>query len=110
MGYIFVDYPCPGQRRQILEEAERLVSGLKRVREEIRSDAWKPEDVHLAVEAQLTELVGEVGKKLHTARWRNDQVATDVRLWLKRRLAEMDDALADLIDALADASKPAVRP
>ena len=74
------------------EEARTLVRGLERVREEIRSGAWTPtdahEDVHMAVEARLTEVVGEVGKKIHTARSRNDQVATDVRLWLKRRLPE----------------------
>lgn len=88
------------------EETATLTAGLERVREEIRSGAWTPddshEDVHMAVEARLTEVVGEVGKKLHTARSRNDQVATDVRLWLKRRLAEMDDALLDLVKALVE--------
>ncbi len=88
------------------DEARMLTAGLERVREEIRSGAWAPtdahEDVHMAVEARLTELVGEVGKKIHTARSRNDQVATDVRLWLKRRLAEMDEALVELLTALAE--------
>ena len=50
------------------------------------------EDIHMAVEARLIEIVGEVGGKLHTARSRNDQVATDVRLWLKRRLDDLDGA------------------
>ncbi len=88
------------------EEAATLTEGLERVREEIRSGAWTPdvvhEDVHMAVESRLTELVGEVGKKLHTARSRNDQVATDVRLWLKRRLALLDAALAELVGVLLD--------
>lgn len=88
------------------EEAERLVAGLARVGEELASGAWRPgdelEDVHMAVEARLVETVGEVGRKLHTARSRNDQVATDVRLWLKRRLAELEEALAGLIGALLD--------
>ena len=88
------------------EEATRMSDGLERVREEIASGAWVPgdehEDVHMAVEARLTELVGEVGKKLHTARSRNDQVATDVRLWLKRRLERLDGALFALIDVLLD--------
>jgi argininosuccinate lyase len=88
------------------QEAATLTAGLERVREEIRSGAWTPddahEDVHMAVEARLTELVGDAGKKLHTARSRNDQVATDVRLWLKRRLAAVDAALQDLVAALAE--------
>ena len=88
------------------EEAETLRSGLEQVREEIRSGAWTPtdvhEDIHMAVEARLTEIVGEVGKKLHTARSRNDQVATDVRLWLKRQLALVDEALEQLVLALLE--------
>ena len=89
-----------------LEEAERLREGLEQVRQELASGSWRPsdehEDIHMAVEARLTELVGEAGKKLHTARSRNDQVATDVRLWLKRRLASLDQALVDLIEALLE--------
>jgi argininosuccinate lyase len=88
------------------EEADRLSEGLVRVREEILSGAWVPgdehEDVHMAVEARLTEIVGEAGGKLHTARSRNDQVATDVRLWLRKRLGEIDEALAALLGALLD--------
>jgi argininosuccinate lyase len=56
----------------------------------------------MAVEARLTDLVGEVGGKLHTARSRNDQVATDVRLWLKRRLGALAAAVGDLIATLLD--------
>ena len=86
------------------EEAQTLVDGLERVREELRRGEYVPsdadEDIHMAVEVRLTQIVGEVGGKLHTARSRNDQVATDVRLWLGRRLAEVDAALADLLDAL----------
>ncbi len=54
----------------------------------------------MAVEARLTELLGEVAGKLHTARSRNDQVATDVRLWLKRHLEALDAALVDLLRVL----------
>ena len=68
------------------EEAEQLRAGLERVRREVQSGEWTPderhEDVHMAVEARLVEILGDVGKTLHTARSRNDQVATDVRLWL----------------------------
>ncbi len=88
------------------DEARRLGEGLEQVRSELRAGDWVPgdehEDVHMAVEARLTELIGEVGGKLHTARSRNDQVATDVRLWLKRGLAELDTALAELVAALLD--------
>ncbi|MCK6520947.1 argininosuccinate lyase [Myxococcota bacterium] len=87
-------------------EAETLRAGLEQVREELRSGAYKPEialeDVHMAVEARLTAIVGDVGGKLHTARSRNDQVATDVRLWLKNRLGELDQALVELLKALLD--------
>ena len=88
------------------EEAETLRRGLEQVRSELESGAFVPtdahEDVHMAVESRLTEIVGAVGKKLHTARSRNDQVATDVRLWLKRRLTRLDAALGELITALVD--------
>ena len=86
-------------------EAEVLRQGLARVREELAHGAYRPgverEDIHMAVEARLIELVGEAGGRLHTARSRNDQVATDVRLWLKRRLTALDEALERLIKVLA---------
>ncbi len=88
------------------EEAQTLCAGLETVRQEIHDGTWAPtdahEDVHMAVEERLTEVVGEVGKKIHTARSRNDQVATDVRLWLKRRLIELDVALTELVSVLLD--------
>jgi argininosuccinate lyase len=69
------------------EEGERLVAGLEQIRQEYRDGRFIPgieaEDVHFAVERRLTELVGDVGKKLHTARSRNDQVGTDTRLYLR---------------------------
>ncbi len=87
-------------------EAEALRTGLVTVRDEIESCAWRPtdahEDIHMAVETRLVALVGEVGKKLHTARSRNDQVATDVRLWLKRRAASLEAALTTLIGTMLD--------
>jgi argininosuccinate lyase len=92
----------------LVSEAERdtILEGLDKVREELRAGTYKPgielEDVHMAVESRLIELVGPVGGKLHTARSRNDQVATDVRLWMKSRLAQLDQALAGLLAALLD--------
>lgn len=82
------------------EEVEALVAGLGQValeieRGELRWDRAK-EDVHMNIEARLTAIVGPVGGKLHTARSRNDQVATDLRLYARRRAEESLDALAEL--------------
>ena len=81
-----------------------LLGGLDQVADELESGAFVPgpehEDVHMAVESRLTEIVGPVGARLHTARSRNDQVATDVRLWLKRRVVALKGALGALVGAL----------
>ena len=72
------------------DEGEQLVAGLEQIRQEYRAGQFTPgieaEDVHFAVERRLTELVGDVGKKLHTARSRNDQVGTDTRLYLRSQI------------------------
>ncbi len=60
------------------------------------------EDIHMNIEARLIDLVGEPGKRLHTARSRNDQAAVDIRLWVRARCDEADAALARLIAALVD--------
>lgn len=60
------------------------------------------EDIHMNIEARLTERVGEAGKRLHTARSRNDQVATDFRLWVRDAIDGLDAQVADLMRALAD--------
>jgi argininosuccinate lyase len=79
------------------EEAEQLVQGLEQVRREAAAGSFNPtledEDVHFAVERRLIAILGSLGKKLHTGRSRNDQVGTDLRLWLRRRIAEIDAAL-----------------
>jgi argininosuccinate lyase len=78
--------------------------GMATIREEIESGrfAWKLEleDVHLNIEARLTQLVGDAGKRLHTGRSRNDQVATDVRLWLRGEIDGLSTLLADMQRAL----------
>jgi argininosuccinate lyase len=78
--------------------------GMAQIRQEIESGAfeWKLdlEDVHLNIEARLTQLVGDAGKRLHTGRSRNDQVATDVRLWLRGEIDLIDGLLTDLQKAL----------
>ncbi|HHO51049.1 MAG TPA: argininosuccinate lyase [Deltaproteobacteria bacterium] len=88
------------------QEANVLRDGLDRVAAELSSGAYVPEDsledIHMAVEARLIALVGDVGKKLHTARSRNDQVATDVRLWMRARLQALHAALVELVGVLLD--------
>ncbi len=63
------------------------------------------EDVHLNIEKRLTALVGDAGKRLHTGRSRNDQVATDIRLWLRDTIDAIDGLLADFIRALIDTAE-----
>lgn len=86
------------------EEAEVLIDGLRQVLTEFENGAFveKPgdEDIHTAVERRLTELVGEVGGKLHTGRSRNDQVVTDFRLWTMEALKRVDALVASLQSAL----------
>ena len=85
-------------------EAQLLVEGLDRVREEIRSGnfVWKPEleDVHMNIEARLTEIMGNVGKKLHTGRSRNDQVGLSFRLFVADRLETWRQRAAGLCAVL----------
>ncbi len=80
------------------DDRAAIERGMAQIVHEIESGAfeWKLdlEDVHLNIEARLTQLVGDAGKRLHTGRSRNDQVATDVRLWLRGEI--------DLIDGLLD--------
>ncbi|WP_119155684.1 argininosuccinate lyase [Caldimonas tepidiphila] len=80
--------------------------GMAQITQEIESGAfeWKLdlEDVHLNVEARLTQLVGDAGKRLHTGRSRNDQVATDVRLWLRDEIDLIGGLLSDLQKALLE--------
>ena len=88
------------------EEAATIVSGLGEVRSEIEAGrmAFRPalEDIHMHIESRLTELVGEVGKKLHTARSRNDQVATDLRLYAREALDDLRGAVGRLQEVFID--------
>ena len=74
-------------------EAEQLVTGLEQIRQEYRAGKFNPgvdaEDIHFAVERRLTEIAGDVGKKLHTGRSRNDQVGTDIRLYLREQIIQI---------------------
>jgi argininosuccinate lyase len=82
------------------EDLDTIERGMAAIQDEIRSGrfSWTiaREDVHLNIEARLTELVGDAGKRLHTARSRNDQVATDMRLWLRSEI----DTIAALVKAV----------
>ena len=93
---------------EVLSEAERdaIIDGLTRIAGEIERGEFQwsiaLEDVHMNIESRLTQLIGDVGKKLHTARSRNDQVATDVRLYLRDELDALDADLARLLTTLVD--------
>ncbi|RYX97635.1 MAG: argininosuccinate lyase [Comamonadaceae bacterium] len=86
------------------EDHASIQTGMAQITAEIESGAfeWKLdlEDVHLNIEARLTQLVGDAGKRLHTGRSRNDQVATDVRLWLRSEIDLISGLLTDLQRAL----------
>jgi argininosuccinate lyase len=85
-------------------EADQISAGLRAIEVDTESGSieWDPalEDIHLNVEMELRRRIGPVAGKLHTGRSRNDQVATDLRLWLKRRVVELDGAMLDLERAL----------
>jgi argininosuccinate lyase len=87
-------------------EAETIIGGLEQVRDELRNGAFNfavgDEDIHTAVERRLIELVGPVGGKLHTGRSRNDQVATDFRLWLQNAGADVERHIGALQQALVE--------
>lgn len=85
-------------------DADAIVTGLKGILADLDSGAlqfdFAAEDIHMFVEQVLTERIGDAGKRLHTARSRNDQVALDIRMYLKRQLGGIYDEVHRLIDAL----------
>ncbi len=87
-------------------EGEQLVAGLEQIRSEYRDGKFNPgidaEDVHFAVERRLTEIAGDVGKKLHTARSRNDQVGTDTRLYLRDQISQIRTQLREFQGVLVN--------
>jgi argininosuccinate lyase len=99
-------YSAELQRIGILTEKELadIRKGFEQVRAEIESGKfnWKVEleDVHMNIESRLTEIIGEAGKKLHTGRSRNDQVATDFRMWCAKRAEEISLAHLTLVQQL----------
>ncbi|HZQ87439.1 MAG TPA: argininosuccinate lyase [Acidimicrobiales bacterium] len=93
------------------QEVGILVAALDRVEEELQGGtfAFEPsdEDIHTAIERRVTEIAGSVGAKLHTGRSRNDQVATDLRLYVKRALSEMAGRVLGLQRVLLDRAEQA---
>lgn len=91
------------------DEYGEIAEGLKGILADIRSGAFaidpEAEDVHMFVEAELTKRVGDAGKKLHTARSRNDQVATDMRLYLRDESAEVVALIKKLLAAVVGQAK-----
>ncbi len=88
------------------DDLAAIEHGMAQIRQEIESGTfeWKLdlEDVHLNIEARLTQLVGDAGKRLHTGRSRNDQVATDVRLWLRGEIDTIGGLLTELQRSLVE--------
>ena len=82
-------------------EAEAIASELKKIKSDIESGALdfdkNAEDIHMFIETVLTERIGDIGKKLHTARSRNDQIALDIRMYLKRQIVEIKQLLHSLM-------------
>jgi argininosuccinate lyase len=96
-------------------ERDQIIAGLKSIEKDIEADNFKfdisYEDIHMVIEAELIKRIGEPGKKLHTGRSRNDQVATDLALWVRQYCDELMAQVTDLMKcfaALADRSKDIV--
>ncbi|MBQ1289171.1 MAG: argininosuccinate lyase, partial [Erysipelotrichaceae bacterium] len=89
-----------------MEESELIIKTLKEILADIEAGkvefTIEGEDIHMNIETILTERIGQTGKKLHTARSRNDQIALDIRLYLKKETAEIDVLLDELLATLKD--------
>ena len=87
-------------------ESEEIISGLEGILNDIKTGKlvidYSCEDIHMFVEAELTKRLGDTGKKLHTARSRNDQVALDLRLNLRKEIDEISELLCKLIGTICD--------
>ncbi|GAA5131291.1 argininosuccinate lyase [Alloalcanivorax gelatiniphagus] len=88
------------------DERDAIIQGLDEIRAEIEAGEFQwsvaLEDVHMNIEARLTDKIGITGKKLHTGRSRNDQVATDIRLWLRDEIELIDGEMTRLMTGLLD--------
>jgi len=91
------------------EESQKIIQALQTVKSEIESGKIEfdisNEDIHMAIEQRVTELIGDVGKKIHTARSRNDQVATDFRLYVLRKNRELANKILEIEKVLLEIAK-----
>lgn len=91
------------------EEVEAIVTGLAAIRAEIDAGTFEfsvaLEDIHMNIEKRLTDRIGQAGAKLHTARSRNDQVALDMHLYMRRETGEIAALLQELLEALTDVAE-----
>ena len=92
------------------DEMKSIINGLNTIHKEFEEGSWKPnaekyEDIHSAIEGRLFELIGDTAGKLHTGKSRNDQVATDLRLWLKKAIGDIISSLNNFQITLIDLSE-----
>ena len=84
------------------EEKEQIIKGLEGIREDVENGTLEIteeyEDIHSFVEANLIDRIGDAGKKLHTGRSRNDQVALDMKLYTRDEIVELDGFLKELLE------------
>ena len=87
-------------------DAGQIIAGLQEIEEELTNGTlvpdWEDEDIHTVIENRLKEKIGAVAGKLHSGRSRNDQVATDTRLYMRRQIIELQDALGTLLRVLVE--------
>lgn len=90
------------------EESDKIIEGLQKILAEIDAGnvefSHAYEDIHMCIEQLLTELIGDAGKRLHTARSRNDQVALDMRLYVKKEIGTIKSLVMDFMEALCEKS------
>ena len=88
------------------DDADKIIAGLEGILQDLENGTlaidMTAEDIHMFVEAELTKRLGDVGKKLHTARSRNDQVAVDIRLYLREEAAGIIEMLKTLLSAILE--------
>jgi len=88
-------------------ESEQIINGLNKIEDEWKSGKWIPdennfEDIHSAIESELTEVIGDTAGKLHAGRSRNDQVATDMKLWVRKASSQLKDELTSFQKVLLE--------
>ncbi|ABM71220.1 Fumarate lyase:Delta crystallin [Prochlorococcus marinus str. MIT 9515] len=109
---IFEDIDCSIAHAKMLgktkvlsaDESQKIIEGLENIKQDFIKGEFSPgapsEDIHYSIEEKLIDLIGDTGKKLHTGRSRNDQVGTDIRLWLRKKIDTIDNLLAELQNSL----------